>query len=543
MKPFNFGISERSIIPLLLAGGLAGCQPGQPTDADPAVGSPSVATETPSIRPGSPPPKAYETFDVVWETIESRHFDPEHNGVDWDAVRLEYRPMVEDTRSEAEVRRILSQMIGELGQSHFVIIPGSEGSEEPEGSEESDGSGTPAVAGERGEPGPTESATSPDASETVSTDAKQTTGSPPATTPEETDVRQDAADDAGDMGNTGVRLDWADGVPTVAFVREGGTGALAGVRPGWRLRKIDGRDPSARIAAVRAAAREADAAIADFEAVQMLNSSMTGMIGETRTFTFLDEDDELTEVELGFAGEPGVPVKFGNLPAMTTRCTSRLLTRAELEAFGANLAEGVPTPRIVLLTFNVWMFPIMQPIAAAVDANRDADGFIIDLRGNPGGVGGLSMGVAGQFIDEAASLGDMITRDTTMHFRVNPQRSTPDGRIVKPYAGPLAIIIDNASASTSEIFAAGLQQLDRATVVGRNSAGAALPALVINLPNGDRFMYAMANFTGPEGRSIEGGGVKPDLEVALTRDELLEVGDPDLATAVEWILDAEKARP
>ena len=40
--------------------------------------------------------------------------------------------------------------------------------------------------------------------------------------------------------------------------------------------------------------------------------------------------------------------------------------------------------------------------------------------------------------------------------------------------------------------------------------------------------------------SIEGGGVKPDLEVALTRDELLEVGDPDLATAVEWILDEER---
>ncbi len=53
-------------------------------------------------------------------------------------------------------------------------------------------------------------------------------------------------------------------------------------------------------------------------------------------------------------------------------------------------------------------------------------------------------------------------------------------------------------------------------------------------------MFAMANFTGPGGESIEGGGVKPDLEVALTRDELLEVGDPDLATAVEWILDEER---
>ena len=501
MMLFDIRTSGRFIAPLMLAGGLLGCQPGQPTESDPAATTSSGTATASGARPGSPPPKAYETFDVVWETIEEKHFDPDHNGVDWDAVRLEYRPMVEDTRTEDEVRVVLSRMLNELGQSHFVIIPA------PEKTAESTTEGDPGNTGIQ----------SDGAEETPEDDATE-----------------------GDLGNTGIRLDWADEVPTVAFVREGSTGDQAGVRPGWRLRKIDGRDPSDRIATVREAAKEADSAIANFEAVQMLNAAMMGSVGDTRTFTFLDGDDESTEVELGFAGEPGVAVKFGNLPAMTTRCTSRVLSKEELESFGADLVDGEPTPRIVLLTFNVWMFPIMQPIAAAVDENRDADGFIIDLRGNPGGVGGLSMGIAGQFIDEAASLGDMITRDTTMHFRVNPQRSTPDGRLVKPYAGPLAIIIDNASASTSEIFAAGLQQLDRATVVGRNSAGAALPALVINLPNDDRFMFAMANFTGPGGESIEGGGVKPDLEVALTRDELLEVGDPDLATAVEWILDEER---
>ena len=517
--------SGRFTAPLILAAGLLGCQPGQPTESDPATTNSSGAATT-TARPGSPPPKAYETFDVVWETIETRHFDPEHNGVDWDAVRLEYRPLVEDTRSEAEVRGVLSRMISELGQSHFVIIPGADEADDAMDVDPQEDAGS------------TESIASTDADTDT---ASETTSTPTPELPRPTSSEDDATE--GDLGNTGIRLDWADEEPTVAFVREGSTGDQAGVRSGWRLQKIDGRDPAARIAAVREAAREADSAIANFEAVQMLNGSMMGLVGDSRTFTFLDGADETIEIELGFAGEPGVPVKFGNLPAMTTRCTSRVLSRGELEAFGAELVDGEPTPRIVLLTFNVWMFPIMQPIAAAVDAHRDADGFIIDLRGNPGGVGGLSMGVAGQFMDEPASLGDMTTRDTTMHFRVNPQRSTPDGRIVKPYAGPLAIVIDNASASTSEIFAAGLQQLDRATVIGRNSAGAALPALVINLPNGDRFMYAMANFTGPAGTSIEGGGVKPDLEVALTRDELLEVGDPDLATAVEWILDTEPARP
>ncbi|MCP4798092.1 MAG: hypothetical protein GY885_18210, partial [Phycisphaeraceae bacterium] len=206
---------------------------------------------------------------------------------DWDAVRLEYRPMVEDTRTEDEVRVVLSRMLNELGQSHFVIIPA------PEKIAESTTEGDPVNTGIQ----------SDGAEETPEDDATE-----------------------GDLGNTGIRLDWADGVPTVAFVREGSTGDQAGVRPGWRLQKIDGRDPSDRIAAVREAAKEADSAIANFEAVQMLNAAMMGSVGDTRTFTFLDGDDESTEVELGFAGEPGVAVKFGNLPAMTTRCTSRVLS-------------------------------------------------------------------------------------------------------------------------------------------------------------------------------------------------------------------------
>ncbi|MCP4744199.1 MAG: hypothetical protein GY871_18525, partial [Actinomycetales bacterium] len=126
MMLFDIRTSGRFIAPLMLAGGLLGCQPGQPTESDPSATNSSGTATASGARPGSPPPKAYETFDVVWETIEEKHFDPDHNGVDWDAVRLEYRPMVEDTRTEDEVRVVLSRMLNELGQSHFVIIPAPE---------------------------------------------------------------------------------------------------------------------------------------------------------------------------------------------------------------------------------------------------------------------------------------------------------------------------------------------------------------------------------------------------------------------------------
>ena len=85
----------------------------------------SSHTSTTRDSPGSPPPNAYKTFDVVWSTVDQRHFDPDHNGVDWVAIREEYRPKIEETRSDAEVRSVLQQMLSELGQSHFVIIPES----------------------------------------------------------------------------------------------------------------------------------------------------------------------------------------------------------------------------------------------------------------------------------------------------------------------------------------------------------------------------------------------------------------------------------
>ena len=96
----------------LLAGGLAATALGCSSGPAPR-----------SSEPGAPPETAYETFDIVWELVDTKHFDPTHNGVDWEAIGATYRPQIEATRSNADVRRLLQRMLGELGQSHFVIIP------------------------------------------------------------------------------------------------------------------------------------------------------------------------------------------------------------------------------------------------------------------------------------------------------------------------------------------------------------------------------------------------------------------------------------
>src|SRR5688572_23799517 len=66
-----------------------------------------------------------ETFDVVWRTVRDAHFDKTLNGVDWDGVGAELRPKAAAANSPGQLRAVLRDMLGRLGQSHFAIIPGS----------------------------------------------------------------------------------------------------------------------------------------------------------------------------------------------------------------------------------------------------------------------------------------------------------------------------------------------------------------------------------------------------------------------------------
>jgi carboxyl-terminal processing protease len=116
----------------------------------------------------------------------------------------------------------------------------------------------------------------------------------------------------------------------------------------------------------------------------------------------------------------------------------------------------------------------------------------------------------------------------------NPRRSDRQGGALAPFGGPVAILVDGLSVSTSEIFAAGLQVLGRARIFGEATAGQALPAMIAQLPNGDVMQYVVADFTAPDGRRIEARGVAPDHHRPLRRGALLAGRDEALADALAW---------
>ena len=214
----------------------------------------------------------------------------------------------------------------------------------------------------------------------------------------------------------------------------------------------------------------------------------------------------------------GKIIRFANLPEL----------RLHFEA--KKLPSGIGYIR-----FNEFLDPvsIMPKVETAVRDFAKSPGVIIDLRGNPGGIGIMAMGIAGFFIaEEGKQLGMMTMRDATLKFVVFPRPET--------YDGPLAVLVDGGSASTAEIFAQGMQDLGRARIFGSLTAGAALPSDIVRLPNGDRFQYAQASYTSVKGRVLEGNGVVPDEDVRGTADASAAGRDLVIEAAETWIAGRRK---
>src|SRR5437763_11958561 len=86
----------------------------------PATHAPAQATKS---EEAAAVERRREAFEIVWRTVKENHFDPTFGGVDWDAVRAEFAPLVARAQSDRELHALLQQMLNRLGQSHFNIIP------------------------------------------------------------------------------------------------------------------------------------------------------------------------------------------------------------------------------------------------------------------------------------------------------------------------------------------------------------------------------------------------------------------------------------
>ena len=298
----------------------------------------------------------------------------------------------------------------------------------------------------------------------------------------------------------------------------------ASVHTGWRLTRIG---PTSVADLLRALPEGENVRLQNVEAWRLAQTRLRGPANTKVDVTFEDGRGTLVSASLERRPELGSPVTVGNLPTMYVR------VEKEKKATAAGRTAGI-------IKFNVWMAAVDAQFQQAMDDLRRADGIVIDLRGNPGGLAAMLMGISGHFVRDRVTLGVMKTRESEFKFVANPRLVNGAGERVEPFDGPLAILVDSMSGSASECFAGGMQSIGRARIFGQTSMGQALPALFDRLPNGDVLIHAYGDFVTAKGTRLEGRGVIPDEMVPLTREDLLAGRDRTLDAALAWI-DRSKA--
>jgi carboxyl-terminal processing protease len=315
---------------------------------------------------------------------------------------------------------------------------------------------------------------------------------------------------------TGMDVRVIDGKALVTSVNEGSPAASSGVKPGWVVLRIDGEDLAPAISRISQSFK--DSTLHDLTLSRAVRARLDGKDQDSVSVEFLDGQGRKIQLAIGRVEPRGRAAQFGFMPPQHVWIESKRMHNIGYIAFNMFLDPAR-------------LFPIFED---GVKSCMRCDGVIIDLRGNPGGIAGIAMGMAGYFVSNAKQeLGVMYMRAFPMKFAINPRLDV--------YEGPLAFLVDGLSASTSEIFAGGMKDLHRARIFGTRTAGAALPSAIEMLPNGDGFQYAFANYISEGGKVLEGIGVTPDVEVAPTRTALLAGRDPALDAAIQWIQSQRKA--
>ncbi|MEH1832375.1 MAG: carboxyl-terminal processing protease CtpC [Nostoc sp.] len=168
---------------------------------------------------------------------------------------------------------------------------------------------------------------------------------------------------------------------------------------------------------------------------------------------------------------------------------------------------------------------------------KQVAGYILDLRGNPGGLLFSSVDIARMWIDK----GKIVS---TVERQGEGEKEEANGRALTNK--PLVVLVDKGSASASEILSGALQDNKRATLVGTQTFGKGLVQSVRPLEDGSGLAVTIAHYYTPNGTDINHKGIEPDVKVDLTkaqmqelwlheRDKLATLADPQFAKAVEVI--------
>lgn len=163
-----------------------------------------------------------------------------------------------------------------------------------------------------------------------------------------------------------------------------------------------------------------------------------------------------------------------------------------------------------------------------------SDKLIIDLRGNPGGFLEAAVDIASWFLPAGTVV---VTEDYGDDAKNQAHRSR--GYNVFTDRLKLVILIDQGSASASEILAGALREHGKAALIGETSFGKGSVQQIFDITDDTSLKITIAHWLTPNGNSISSGGIIPDIEIEMTTDDTKAGRDPQLERATQYLLNGE----
>ena len=291
-----------------------------------------------------------------------------------------------------------------------------------------------------------------------------------------TDFRDMQDDTRSRFNGLGIEVSMKNGLPTVVTPMEDTPAAKAGILSGDQILKINGAST---------------------------------------------EKMELQDAINLLRGAPGQKVTLTLMRPSTKEIKEYNLERAEIKVQsvkGAKLLDPELTGSfkigyIRLIQFNE---PTAEELSKALDdlEKKGMQGLILDIRNNPGGLLNSAVDVCAQFVPPN-------TKVVSTQGRVASQQreySTSGASKVRP-SFPMAVLVNEGSASGAEIVSGALKDLHRAIVIGETTFGKGSVQNVMQLPDGSALRFTTAKYYTPSKQTIHGNGVTPNIRVPMSVDQ------------------------
>ena len=275
--------------------------------------------------------------------------------------------------------------------------------------------------------------------------------------------REMQVETSGSFGGLGIEITLRDDVLTVVAPIEGTPAYRAGIQPGDRILKIEGLST---------------------------------------------KDMQLADAVKRMRGKPGSKITVTIVREGWTEPKDFLITREQIRV--QSVKNNQLEPGIEYIRLRQFQEQTSNDLETALEKyakDGKIQGLVLDLRNNPGGLLTSAVEVTEKFLEPGKLVvyTEGRVRNQNMRFSSNAKRSFTDF--------PVVVLVNQGSASASEIVAGALQDYGRAVVLGTQSFGKGSVQTIIPLSDGSGLRLTTAKYFTPKGRSIHGKGITPDILV------------------------------